>query len=661
MPTFITPFFRDLFISVLCLFTINACGVDENSPAGRSNNTGSYAPSLIFPADIPRSGTVANALSGIDCNETGISVLRFAFYDAADTLFVDDQFPCSDHQATVAGIPTGNNRRVVVTAESQSGEVLLSGEERNITIRKNRTTEGGDITMTPVSPSSFTNNFGMTFNLIPAGTFMMGSPETELGRHNNEIQHQVTLTQDYYMQTTEVTQGQWRAVMGQNPSHFQNCGENCPVENVSWDDVQEFLRRLNAQLKDEYEYRLPTEAQWEYAARAGSNTSFYGGDITEPNGNDPILNTLGWYYENSDTGYSGCSERDGRCMGPQPVGGKSANDWGLFDMYGNVYEWCSDWYGGYPTGSVTDPLGPSSGDKRVLRGGGWINEARICRSASRGGYEPGDRDNGGGFRLTASIPVSPSSFTNDFGMTFNLIPAGTFMMGSPETELGRHDDEIQHQVTLTQDYYMQTTEVTQGQWRAVMGQNPSYFQNCGDNCPVESVSWNDIQEFLRRLNAQIEDEYEYRLPTEAQWEYAARAGSDSAFCEGDITEPSGNDPILNTLGWYDENSDAGYSGCSERDGRCIGPQPVGGKSANDWGLFDMHGNVGEWCSDWYSDYPSDSVTDPLGPTSGDGRVLRSGCWYSVAVDCRSAIRFWEDPGYRNSDGGFRLAASLFSR
>jgi formylglycine-generating enzyme required for sulfatase activity len=265
---------------------------------------------------------------------------------------------------------------------------------------------------------------------------------------------------------------------------------------------------------------------------------------------------------------------------------------------------------------------------------------------------------GGDITMT---PVSPSSFTNDFGMTFNLIPAGTFMMGSPETELNRHDDEIHHQVTLTQDYYMQTTEVTQGQWRAVMGQNPSHFQNCGDNCPVESVSWNDIQEFLRRLNAQIEDEYEYRLPTEAQWEYAARAGSDSAFCEGDITEPSGNDPILNTLGWYDENSDAGYSGCSERDGRCIGPQPVGGKSANDWGLFDMHGNVGEWCSDWYSDYPSDSVTDPLGPTSGDGRVLRSACWYSVAVDCRSAIRFWEDPGYRNSDGGFRLAASLFSR
>jgi formylglycine-generating enzyme required for sulfatase activity len=254
------------------------------------------------------------------------------------------------------------------------------------------------------------------------------------------------------------------------------------------------------------------------------------------------------------------------------------------------------------------------------------------------------------------------SFSNDLGMTFNLIPAGTFMMGSPETELGRYDDEIPHEVTLTQAFYMQTTEVTQGQWQAVMGQNPSYFQNCGLNCPVGNVSWDDVREFLIRLNAQTTDGYEYRLPTEAQWEYAARAGSETAFCSGDITQPEGNDPILNTLGWYSENSDAGYSGCWEYDdGRCCGSQPVGGKNSNAFGLFDMHGNAFEWCSDWYGDYPSGSVIDPQGPSSGDYRVLRGGSWNNFPRYCRSAYRNRNEPAFRHFDYGFRLIAPLVSR
>jgi formylglycine-generating enzyme required for sulfatase activity len=402
-------------IAGLTLFSCGPGGGDHADNGGR--NTGAYRAGLVFPDDIPHMDTEANALKGIDCDADGISIIRFAFFDASDSPIVEDQFPCSDHQATVAGIPAGNNRRVMVTAEDQGGEVLLRGEAGNITIRKNRITEGGDIAMTPVPsgdqddgtsptdpPESFTNDFGMTFNLIPAGTFTMGSPAAESGRDDNEIQHQVTLTQAFYMQTTEVTQGQWRAVMGENPSYFQNCGDNCPVETVSWDDVQEFLARINAQSTDGYEYRLPTEAQWEYAARAGSETAFCGGDITEPTGNDPILNTLGWYDENSDAGYEGCLEwSDGRCIGPQPVAGRNANEWGLFDMHGNVWEWCSDWYGDYPTGSVTDPVGPSSGALRVLRGGSWFNTARLCRSADRGRGTPGNRSINFGFRLAASL------------------------------------------------------------------------------------------------------------------------------------------------------------------------------------------------------------------------------------------------------------------
>jgi formylglycine-generating enzyme required for sulfatase activity len=459
MPIIAINFLRNLLVSILCLFAMTACGVEENAPSSRSSGTGSYAARLTFPADIPRIDAVANALTGIDCKEQGIAVLRFAFFDGADTPLVEDQFPCSAHQATIKNIQAGNNRRVVVTAEDQKGEVLLQGEENHIIIRKNQATQGGDIEMKPAkptndnqgqdqdgdgfsppqdcddtnadinpdaeeipannidencdgqvaSPTSFTiDDLGMTFVRIPAGTFIMGSPATELGRDADEIQHQVTLTQDFYMQTTEVTQGQWQVVMGNNPSYFQNCGLNCPVESVSWDDIQVFMARFNAQRDDGYEYRLPTEAQWEYAARAGSDAAFYGGDITVTTGNDPILNTLGWYWENSDAGYEGCIEiEDGRCIGPQPVRGKNPNAWGLFDMHGNVWEWCSDWYGDYPSGSVADPVGPSSGSYRILRGGSWNYPPWRCRSSSRSFSHfrglPGFRGFGIGFRLVARL------------------------------------------------------------------------------------------------------------------------------------------------------------------------------------------------------------------------------------------------------------------
>ena len=404
MSAFRNLFNRHLFFSLLCLITVASCGIDENSPANHFNGTGSYAARLVFPPDIPRTTSFANAIKGgIDCDAAGIAVINCAFFAADGTLIKEAGWQCSDHGGVVENIPPGSGITVVVTAEDGNGAVKLQGQDNNVTIYADKQTISGEIEMASVS-SSFTNDLGMTFNLIPAGTFTMGSPAAELGRDNDETPHQVTLTQAFYMQTTEVTQGQWRAVMGENPSYFQNCGANCPVENVSWDDVQEFLTRINAPSTDGYEYRLPTEAQWEYAARAGSETAFCGGDITEPTGNDPILNTLGWYRENSDAGYEGCSEwSDGRCIGPQPVAGRNANEWGLFDMHGNVYEWCSDWYGDYPTGSVTDPVGPSSGAGRVLRGGSWLDRARYCRSAIRSRYAPGYRHDFFGFRLAASL------------------------------------------------------------------------------------------------------------------------------------------------------------------------------------------------------------------------------------------------------------------
>ncbi len=229
--------------------------------------------------------------------------------------------------------------------------------------------------------------------------------------------------------------------------------------------------------------------------------------------------------------------------------------------------------------------------------------------------------------------------------TFAYIPPGTFTMGSPGNEPGRYDKETQRQVTLTRGYYLQTTEITQGQWKAVMRSIPSYFKNCGDDCPVENISWNDCQEFIGKLN-RLAGGNRYRLPTEAEWEYAARTGTATPFAFGTC------------LSTEDANYDGNYplSGCpkAEYRGKTV---RTGSLSANGWGLYDMHGNVYEWCQDWYGKYPSGSVADPTGPPSGSNRVKRGGCWYGGAEFCRSAFRDNDTPDYRISTIGARLLRS----
>jgi formylglycine-generating enzyme required for sulfatase activity len=232
------------------------------------------------------------------------------------------------------------------------------------------------------------NSLSMEFVYLPPGTFMMGSPSNELGRENDEKQHRVTLTKGFYIQTSEVTQGQWKAVMGNNPSWFNTCGDNCPVEDISWNDVQNFIRKLNLREGGNC-YRLPTEAEWEYAARAGSPTAFANGGITKTGcAHDTNLDAMGWYCGNSkDKTHS--------------VAQKKANAWGLYDMHGNVWEWCQDWYGNYTSGAVTNPTGASSGSYRVSRGGcySFSFDARSCRSAKRGRSRPSNRLDFVGFRL----------------------------------------------------------------------------------------------------------------------------------------------------------------------------------------------------------------------------------------------------------------------
>jgi len=240
--------------------------------------------------------------------------------------------------------------------------------------------------------ADFGNSLGMSFKLIPTGTFIMGSPENDIiyAADNEKPQHQVTISKGFYIQITEVTQGQWKAVMGSNPSYFTACGDNCPVEQVSWNDAQAFIVKMNQ--RGEGTYRLPTEAEWEYAARAGSTTAFPNGGITTYYYCIPIdsnLDAMGWYCGNS--GYT-----------THPVQGKQANTWGLYDMHGNVWEWVEDdWYGGYsgaPTDGSAWVASPRS-SYRVLRGGGLSHSSWGCRSAYRGSYSPGSRGYDGGFRL----------------------------------------------------------------------------------------------------------------------------------------------------------------------------------------------------------------------------------------------------------------------
>jgi formylglycine-generating enzyme required for sulfatase activity len=220
----------------------------------------------------------------------------------------------------------------------------------------------------------------------------MGSPESEKRRSNNETQHKVTLTKGFWMAETEVTQEMWQAVMGDNPSYFQGTRAGgvsplkLPVEKVSWDDCQTFVKKFNEKINEAgakvpaslngFVASLPTEAQWEYACRAGTNT---------PYGSGKSLNDI-WYFSNS-------------VDKTHPVGTKTANVWGLYDMHGNVWEWCSDLYGDY-NGDATDPTGAATGAYRVNRGGAWNSAETRCRSAYRSSDSPGNRNGSLGFRLS---------------------------------------------------------------------------------------------------------------------------------------------------------------------------------------------------------------------------------------------------------------------
>jgi formylglycine-generating enzyme required for sulfatase activity len=496
----------------------------------------------------------------------------------------------------------------------------------------------------------------MEFVLIKPGSFLMGS---ESGHNDEKPAHRVTLTRPFYLGRCEVTQDQWQRVMGSNPSGFK--GANLPVENVSWNDCQDFLAKLQKQTGRQF--TLPTEAQWEYACRAGTTNTFSCGD------DEASLSRHAWHAFNSG----------GKT---HPVGQKKPNPWGLYDMHGNVFEWCADWYSeSYPGGDAMNPTGAGSGDRRIIRGGAWLYIPDNLRSADRSFSPPDYRVNEYGLRCvwladqpasvagnrqhngTSAQPLKAPSMivrpgTASAGLKKNLvielgrgvtmelvlIPPGSFTMGSKQSKYS--SERPAHQVTITRPFYLAKYEVTQEQWETVMGSNmnASIFKGPGYSesrkRPVENVRWIDCRSFVAKLNEKIQN-YEFRLPTEAEWEYACRAGADAEFSFG------GDEVALDDYAWFGRNAS-----CQTH--------PVGGKKPNAWGLYDMHGNVWEWCADWYGPYAGDPVSDPLcvNPDSERGRVARGGAWNSLPDHLRSGYRHDVGPEEMMNCYGFRCVAAI---
>lgn len=474
---------------------------------------------------------------------------------------------------------------------------------------------------------------GVSFDMVSVkgGTFTMGATlEQGSDAYDKEKPTHEVILNDYMIGKTEVTQELWQAVMGSNPSYHS--GYNLPVEQVSWNDSQEFIDKLNIATKDirpkGLVFQLPTEAEWEYAARGGYKSKGY-----KYSGSNDI-GSVAWYWDNSSSH-------------THTVATKMPNELGLYDMSGNVWEWCSDWYGSYSSDSQINPNGPSNGNSRVFRGGSWNRDAKDCRLSNRNNDSSSSRSGYLGLRLalaegeepeTPDEPTEPELEYKTYtvkGVSFDMVSVvgGTFTMGATSEQGGAAEgnEKPAHQVKLS-DYMIGETEVTQELWQAVMGTNPSYFS--GNNLPVEQVSWNDCQEFIKKLNSLTG--LQFRLPTEVEWEYAARGGNKSKGYKY-----SGSNDI-GIVAWYSGNSSSQT-------------HAVATKSANELGLYDMSGNVYEWCSDWYGDYSSDSQTNPKGPSSGTYRVNRGGNWVNSARYCRVSNRNNNNPDNRNNNLGLRLA------
>ncbi len=441
---------------------------------------------------------------------------------------------------------------------------------------------------------------------LPGGTVLMGSPEG-VGNDDERPAHDVTLSH-YAVGEHPVTVGEFRRFVeatghrteaeqgdgawvwnkgepGQksdaswrNPYMEQD--DRHPVLCISWNDAKAYCDWMSEQTGQTY--GLLTEAQWEHACRAGSETAYCFGD------SEAELDKYAWFSRNAGDG-------------TRSVGEKRANAWQLHDMHGNCWEWCEDWFGGYSSEAEKDPSGPESGSGRVFRGGSWYDDADNCRSAYRDRYGPSSRSDYLGFRLSRTGPLHSYPFTlggeqeapepipdlrdplsdGGTGPAMVWLPGGVFTMGQDDS--ASDNEKPAHPVRV--DAFS-------------IGQNPLTFAEYDLFCkatgrekpddhgwgrgerPVINVSWDDARAYCEWLSEQTKESY--RLLTEAEWEYACRAGSTTRWCFGDDEERLGD------YAWYGKNA----------KGKT---HPIGEKQANAWHLHDMHGNVWEWCQDWYAD------------------------------------------------------------
>ena len=545
-----------------------------------------------------------------------------------------------------------------------------------------------------------------TFRWCPPGEFMMGSPESEEGHDFDEFRHRVTIRRGFWLLESEVTQEMWESVMGNNVSdqYVKVCGfednlpgPTFPIYYISWDEAKEFCKRLSLLTEDRI--TLPTEAQWEYACRAGTSGPFGGTGVDDD---------MGWLDDKR-----------------HQVKEKEPNAWGFYDMHGNLWEWCSDWYA-FELFPETDPAGPDSGQKRVCRGGSCDDCYLDGRSASRGAEFSTERDAYIGFRIalipstdTIAVPdkeqesadlfeeeASPQSVPDDtespsepraisdseqvvppgpgssagekvtiairgVNYTFRWCPPGEFMMGSPESEEWHHDDEFQHRVVISRGFWMLETELTQQMWSSIMGTEKIDLDHVkeiypvlpiGPHYPIYFTTWEDADKFCKELSSL--SGLTIRLPTEAEWEYACRAGTTGQYAIKGRPEK---------IAWL-----LPFDPRAPRRGAIIHPCEVKSKKPNAWGLYDMHGNVWEYCSDVYdSDYYRNSPTvDPKGPDIDPSvltrkksswfndslddvdperlipRVVRGGSWNTYWGFCSSAARFGSVQGSISSlEGG----------
>ena len=474
-----------------------------------------------------------------------------------------------------------------------------------------------------------------------------------------------------------------------------------PVVNVSWNDAVAFCNWLSRKdgkpehyrieqsevtVVNEEGYRLPSEAEWEYACRAGATTAYSCGDDPECLASIANIRDATSREKMPKRGRAILASDDHAFTAS--AGRFKRNAFGLFDMHGNVWEWCQDrhdvYY--YSTSPDVDPAGPASGSQRVYRGGGWINPAEQCRCATRFGGEPSEQFVTLGFRIARSLTRAESGLydsykpvndngklprertglrcreegdrageeRHDNGLEMKLVwcPSGKFRMGSPPSEEQRGDHEGPVEVNLRQGFWIGKYEVTQWEWDRVMNSEPwqgAPSARCRRKSAASHLDWDKATDFCDRLtrgeldSGRLPRNWQYALPTEAQWEYACRAGTTTRYSFGD------DKAQLDDYGWY-----GGLFGIGSAQSEKWVHQ-VGLKKPNSWNLFDMHGNLYELCRDSYAEVlPGGS--DPLTSNAGADveRVIRGGGWASSATGCRSANRVAVDANMLGGDFGLRV-------